>query len=85
MIEQMVKQECEISIDELMASIEEKGKEIDRNLAEIKQLLSSSEVSLNKDRVLYHSMDRMLDERLELAEAKALVVLEKTPKSLIVS
>ncbi len=69
-------EECKLSKDQFLENIDEMEDTIDRNIAEIRELIASQEISLHQFRVLFHALDMMLKERLELAEAKELALFE---------
>ncbi len=69
-------EECKLSKDQVLENIDEMEDAIDRNITEIRELIASQEISLHQSRVIFHALDIMLKERLELAEAKELALFE---------
>ncbi len=73
MIEQ---EEYRISVDRMVAEIEERVNKIDNHIAHVKGMLSSQEISHHQDRALFYAMNLMLKERKELMEMKERALLD---------
>ncbi len=72
----IVQEEYRISVDQLVANIDEMVRSIDGHVMRIKQMLCSQEISHHQDRALFYAMNLMLKERKELVETKERVLLD---------
>ena len=59
-----------ISVDQLIADINQRIGKIDEHIYYVKELLVSQEISHYQDRALFYAMNLMLEERNELVEEK---------------
>jgi len=63
-------EEYSITVEQLVADIDERVCAIDEHIAIVKEMLSSQEVTHHQDKALFYAMNLMFKERKGLVETK---------------